>query len=77
MVMHSVCGATKALIRQNANHMGWQVGHWCGLWSQRKRTTGLHPSVLLVPPADFSSHKKVKVSIVLIMSDNVWIKHLL
>lgn len=31
MVIHPVCGATKALIRRNANHMGWQVGHWCGL----------------------------------------------
>lgn len=26
MVIHPVCGTTKALIRQNANHMGQQVG---------------------------------------------------
>lgn len=26
MVIHPVCGATKALIRLNANHMGQQVG---------------------------------------------------
>lgn len=26
MVMHPVCGATKALIRLDANHMGQQVG---------------------------------------------------
>lgn len=68
MVMHPVCGATKALIRRNANHMGRQVGHWCGLRSQRERTERLHPSVLPVPLVDFSSHKTVQVSILSLIS---------
>lgn len=33
MVIHPACGATKALIRQNANHMGQQVG-FLHVWSK-------------------------------------------
>lgn len=33
MVIHPVCGATKALIRLNANHMGQQVGSLL-VWSK-------------------------------------------
>lgn len=73
MVIHPFCGATKALIRQNANHMGRQVGHWCGLRSQRERTTGFHPSVLLGYPGGFFIPQK---GLSLHRVDNVWMKHL-
>lgn len=37
MVIHPVCGATKALIRLNANHMGQQVGSRL-VWSEHTHT---------------------------------------
>lgn len=41
MVVHPVCGATKALIRLNANHMGQQVGSPL-VWSKLTHIRYMH-----------------------------------
>lgn len=73
MVIHPVCGATKALIRLNANHMGQQVGSQL-VWSKpthtqiqmvRKNTVkGQSPeSVLKAPLCAFYAVKKIEASL--------------